>query len=98
MHKELHVPKYKIEKKLKEMSQEQYREYAMIIHERLKKKGPLLQKEIPLYLEERYDKIWSDRLPAASANDYMVLLQKANHKGGLTEAEEKCGQISLKQT
>ena len=30
-----------------------------------------------------------DRLPAASANDYMVLLQKANHKGGLTEAEEK---------
>ena len=45
------------------MSQEQYREYAMIIHERLKKKGPLLQKEIPLYLEERYDKIWSDRLP-----------------------------------
>ena len=78
------------------MSQEQYREYAMIIHERLKKKE-LLQKEIPLYLEERYDKIWSDRLPA-SANDYMVLLQKANHKGGLTEAEEKCGQISLKQT
>ena len=46
------------------MSQEQYREYAMIIHERLKKKAPLLQKEIPLYLEERYDKIWSDRLPA----------------------------------
>ncbi|OSX97960.1 serine hydrolase [Bacillus nitratireducens] len=89
LNKELHVPKYKIEKKLKEMSQEQYREYAMIIHERLKKKGPLLQKEIPLYLEERYDKIWSDRLPAASANDYMVLLQKANHQGGLTEAEEK---------
>ena len=28
-------------------------------------------------------------MPAASANDYMVLLQKANHKGGLTEAEEK---------
>ena len=26
-----------IEKKLKEMSQEQYRQYAMIIHERLKK-------------------------------------------------------------
>ncbi|PGS83522.1 D-alanyl-D-alanine carboxypeptidase, partial [Bacillus anthracis] len=41
------------------------------------------------YLEERYDKIWSDRLPAASAKDYIVLLQKANHKGGLTEAEEK---------
>ncbi len=39
LHKELHVPKYKIEKKLKEMSQEQYREYAMIIHERLKRKG-----------------------------------------------------------
>ncbi len=37
------------------MSQEQYREYSMIIHERLKKKGPLLQKEIPLYLEERYE-------------------------------------------
>ena len=62
------------------MSQEQYREYAMNIHERLKKKAPLLQKEIPLYLEERYDKIWSDRLPAASANDYMVLLQKQTIK------------------
>ena len=61
------------------MSQEQYREYAMIIHERLKKKE-LLQKEIPLYLEERYDKIWSDRLPAASANDYMVLLQRQTIK------------------
>ncbi|KFM99222.1 D-alanyl-D-alanine carboxypeptidase [Bacillus clarus] len=89
LHKELHVPKYKIEKKLKEMTQEQYRQYAMIIHERLKEKGSLLQKEIPLYLEERYDKIWSDRLPAASANDYMVLLQKANHKKGFTQAEEK---------
>ncbi len=42
LHKKLHVPKYKIEKKLKEMSQEQYREYAMIIHERLKKKVTII--------------------------------------------------------
>ena len=96
MHKELHVPKYKIEKRLQEMSQEQYREYAMIIHERLKRRA-IITEGNSLYLEERYDKIWSDRLPAASANDYMVLLQKANHKGGLTEAEEKYGPISLKQ-
>ncbi len=89
LHKELHVPKYQIEKKLKEMSQEQYRQYAMVIHERLKNKGAMLQKEIPLYLEERYDKIWSDRLPAASANDYMILLQKVNHKAGFAKAEAK---------
>ncbi len=89
LHKELHVPKNKLEKKLKEMSAEEYRRYAMLIHEGLKEKGPLLQKEIPLYLEEKYEKMWSDKLPAASANDYMVLLEKANHKTGFTIAEEK---------
>ncbi|MDM5189214.1 serine hydrolase [Bacillus sp. DX4.1] len=89
LHKELHVPKYKLEKKLKEMSPEEYRGYAVLIHERLKKTGPLLQKEIPLFLEEKYEKIWSDKLPAASANDYMVLLEKANHKKGLTKEEEQ---------
>lgn len=89
LHKELHVPKSKLEKELREMSPEQYRHYAVVIHERLKEKGPLLQKEIPLYLDEKYDKIWSDRLPAASANDYMILLQKANHKKNFTKAEEK---------
>ncbi|KEK22248.1 serine hydrolase [Bacillus gaemokensis] len=89
LHKELHVPKDKLEKKLKEMSPEQYRRYAMIIHDRLKEKGPLLQKEIPLYFDGKYEKIWSDRLPAASANDYMALLQKANHKNGFTKLEKK---------
>ncbi|MBO1627097.1 D-alanyl-D-alanine carboxypeptidase [Bacillus cereus] len=89
LHKELHIPKSKLEKKLKEMPPEEYRRYAVLIHERLKEKGPLLQKEIPLYLEEKYEKIWSDKLPAASANDYMVLLEKANHKKGFTDAEEK---------
>ncbi|PFK34076.1 D-alanyl-D-alanine carboxypeptidase [Bacillus cereus] len=89
LHKELHIPKDKLEKTLKEMPLEEYRRYAILIHERLKEKGPLLQKEIPLYLEEKYEKIWSDKLPAASANDYMVLLEKANHKKGFKKAEEE---------
>ncbi len=89
LHKELHVPKQQLENKLKNMSQEEYRKYAMLMHERLKKKGSQLQNEIPLYLGEKYEKVWSDRFPAASANDYMILLEKANHKRNLTKEEEK---------
>ncbi|MGG0186226.1 serine hydrolase [Bacillus rhizoplanae] len=89
LYKELHVPKQQLAHTLRTMPQEEYCRYAMLIHERLKQKGPQLQNEIPLFLGEKYDKIWSDRLPAASANDYMILLEKANHQKGFTKEEEK---------
>ncbi|MFD3449881.1 serine hydrolase [Microbacteriaceae bacterium 4G12] len=78
LQEELHVPKRQLMHTLQTMPQEEYRQYAWQIHERLKKEGPLLGQRIPLLLGKQYEKVWSDRLPAASATDYIMLLERVN--------------------
>ncbi len=64
--------------KLNDLSQEQYIQYTLDIHEKMKQ-NPEFRKQT-LDLNENIQRVWSDRLPAASANDYYALMQKLNSK------------------
>jgi D-alanyl-D-alanine carboxypeptidase len=64
--------------KLNALSREEYIQYALGIHEKMKK-DPEFRKQ-KLNLSEDMQRIWSDRLPAASASDYYALMQKLNSK------------------
>lgn len=64
--------------KLNDLSQEQYIQYSLDIHEKMKQ-DPEFKKQT-LDLNEDIQRVWSDRLPAASASDYYALMQKLNSK------------------
>lgn len=63
---------------LKAMSNEEYQSAALAIHKDLKTRKSSLKNEIDLPLD--IQRIWSDRLPSATAADYQKLMADINHK------------------
>ncbi|MED1122113.1 serine hydrolase [Bacillus atrophaeus] len=84
----LYIPSYisqieKIKKKdqllkrLIEMPEKEYIDYSLTIHEHLKneEKHEYMEK---VYLEYEFQKVWSERLPAGSASDYLKVMRMIN--------------------
>ncbi|MFD3449325.1 serine hydrolase [Microbacteriaceae bacterium 4G12] len=72
--------------KLKEMSQEEYRQYALDINKAMEN-----ELELPplTHLSLDIQKNWSDRFTSASALDYISLLEKINSKNYFDESIHK---------
>ncbi|MCS0670352.1 class A beta-lactamase-related serine hydrolase [Cytobacillus firmus] len=69
-------------KELKGMSLEEYRSRAIDIHQKWGSHPPLEEgkKEILKVLDMDFQRVWSDRLPRASAGDYAELMRLLNSK------------------
>lgn len=67
---------------LKSMSLEEYRERAIDIHQEWESKPPQEKdkEEVLNVLDMEFQKVWSDRLPRASADDYAELMKLLNSK------------------
>lgn len=68
--------------KIEEMSIEEYREKALAIHDQWKV-NPLTDHEKKSFLKTAnlyMQKLWSERLPKATADEYTILMQKINSK------------------
>ena len=66
--------------KIKGLSDKEYVEYTLLIHQHLlnKTSHPYLQKEVKLDLN--FQRVWSDRLPASTAEDYLKLMTLINNR------------------
>ncbi|RDY71380.1 serine hydrolase [Halobacillus sp. SY10] len=76
-------------KRLEGMSREEYIDCSLEIHEHLaanEQRGYM--DEVKLDVE--FQKIWSDRLPAASAQDYLTLMQVINRRGTFDDKMQRC--------
>ncbi|MEO4053110.1 serine hydrolase [Solibacillus sp. CAU 1738] len=82
------LTKQQVYDQLLNMSLEQYREKANLIHECwLKQPLTAAQKrEYYQYVAMRFQKIWSDRLPGSTTADYINLMQKLNSRQFLSES------------
>lgn len=87
--KEKQISKKELPYVLKKMSQEEYIQYANTIHRKFKSDGIAFQKNIPFLQGEEFEKIWSERLPGASARDYITLLETVNHTNQISPAMQK---------
>lgn len=67
-------------KKLKAMSQQEFSRESIKIHQWMKNPTEFKQRNIPLLGDMRFQRIWSDNLPAASAKDYLLLMERLNRK------------------
>ncbi|MFE8700004.1 serine hydrolase [Cytobacillus sp. FJAT-54145] len=67
---------------LKTMSMEEYRNRAYVIHNRFLSSSPTLEEKhkVVRSLDMDFQKIWSDRLPGSTANDYISIMEKLNSK------------------
>ncbi|WP_404359404.1 class A beta-lactamase-related serine hydrolase [Cytobacillus firmus] len=67
---------------LKSMSLEEYRERAIDIHQKWEISPPQAKEkeEVLKVLDMEFQKVWSDRLPRASAGDYAELMKLLNSK------------------
>jgi D-alanyl-D-alanine carboxypeptidase len=63
---------------MKNISEEQYINYALNIHQKMLKDSEYRNQELDL--NESMQRIWSDRLPAGSVSDYVSLMKKLNSK------------------
>lgn len=84
----LHIPSYisqkeqikkkdQLLKRLTEMPEKEYIDYSLTIHQHLKNKEKHEYME-KVYLEYEFQKIWSERLPAGSASDYLKVMRMIN--------------------
>lgn len=69
-------------KELKSMSLEEYRKRGRKIHQKWESNPPQEQdkEEVLKVLDMEFQKVWSDRLPRASAGDYAELMKLLNSK------------------
>jgi D-alanyl-D-alanine carboxypeptidase len=67
-------------KKIKSLSKEEYRNYVKTIHSWMDDAASFKDRNIPLLLSMDFQRVWSDRLPAASANDYLKVATFLNNK------------------
>ncbi|MEH7463267.1 D-alanyl-D-alanine carboxypeptidase, partial [Bacillus thuringiensis] len=67
-------------KKLKAMSQQEFSRESIKIHQWMKNPTEFKQRNIPYLDDMKFQKIWSDNLPAASAKDYLLLMERLNRK------------------
>lgn len=65
---------------LQNMSFEEYREYALLVQQHMEQDNDFESNAVPLLLDKPFQKIWSDRLPSASASDYIQLMHILNQK------------------
>ncbi|AGC78502.1 D-alanyl-D-alanine carboxypeptidase [Nonlabens dokdonensis DSW-6] len=72
------LSKQELINKLNDLSEEQYIQYALEIHEEMKNDSEFRKQ--PLDSNEDIQRVWSNRLPAASASDYFSLMKKLNSK------------------
>lgn len=78
----------KVQQKMKDTSMEDYKTYAQTVHDLLKqKKANHLIDKTTRGKVSRFDieKIQSNRLPAATAKEYAILMNKINNGEGFTE-------------
>ncbi|MGG2014178.1 serine hydrolase [Bacillus sp. S10(2024)] len=67
-------------KKLKAMSQQEFSRESIKIHQWMKNPTEFKQRNIPYLSDMKFQRIWSDNLPAASAKDYLLLMERLNRK------------------
>ncbi|WP_371932076.1 serine hydrolase [Mesobacillus subterraneus] len=69
-------------KELKSMSLEEYRKRAINIHQKWESSPPQAKdkERVLKVLDMEFQKVWSDRLPRASADDYAELMKLLNSK------------------
>lgn len=67
-------------KKLKAMSQQEFSRESIKIHQWMKNPTEFKQRNIPYLDDMKFQRIWSDNLPAASAKDYLLLIERLNRK------------------
>ncbi|ENQ3078878.1 TPA: serine hydrolase [Bacillus pseudomycoides] len=67
-------------KKLKAMSQQEFSRESIKIHQWMKNPTEFEQRKIPYLGDMKFQRIWSDNLPAASAKDYLLLMERLNRK------------------
>jgi D-alanyl-D-alanine carboxypeptidase len=63
---------------IKNLSEEQYINYALDIHQKMLKDPDYRNQQLDL--NETMQRIWSDRLPTGSVSDYVALMKKLNSK------------------
>lgn len=68
--------------KLRSLSQDDYEAGILATHNQLKEQPPTTaqRKELLTYLTLSVQQVWSDRLPKASANDYLLLMKCLNER------------------
>lgn len=78
--KELRINEEKSLQILRDMPMEEYRKHVSQIHEWMKDEEEWKQRNISLKMDMDFQRIWSDRLVAAAANDYVKLLDQMNNR------------------
>ncbi|MES9701131.1 MULTISPECIES: serine hydrolase [Bacillus] len=66
--------------KMKAMSQQEFARESIKIHQWMKNSTEFKQRNIPCLGDIEFQRIWSDNLPAASAKDYLLLMERLNRK------------------
>ena len=62
------------------MSQDEYNQHVLQIHEWMKDEEEWKKRDIPLKVDMEFQRIWSDRLVGANAKDYMSIMEKINSR------------------
>ncbi|KOS29431.1 D-alanyl-D-alanine carboxypeptidase [Bacillus anthracis] len=78
--KELHEPENQSLEKIRNMSQDEYNQHVLQIHEWMKDEEEWKKRDIPLKVDMKFQRIWSDRLVGANAKDYMSIMEKINSR------------------
>ncbi|MBK1610129.1 D-alanyl-D-alanine carboxypeptidase [Bacillus cereus] len=78
--KELHEPENQSLEKIRNMSQDEYNQHVLQIHEWMKDEEEWKKRDIPLKVDMEFQRIWSDRLVGANAKDYMSIMEKINSR------------------
>lgn len=78
--KEMLHTKQSLLNRLNEMSQEEYINYALQIHQQISNHidSPYLKE--PILIDEDFQRVWSERLPASTARDYLRVMQLFNNR------------------
>ncbi|EOP18548.1 serine hydrolase [Bacillus cereus] len=78
--KELHVQEDQSLEMIRNMSNDEYNKHVLQIHEWMKDESEWKKRDIPLKVDMKFQRIWSDRLVSANAKDYMSLMEKINSR------------------
>src|SRR4029078_11308563 len=78
--KELHEPENQSLEMIRNMSKDEYNKHVLQIHEWMKDEEEWKKRDIPLKVDMEFQRIWSDRLVGANAEDYMSIMEKINSR------------------
>lgn len=74
---------------IKNLSMNEYTQKCLEIHEKLKKDRDGSLKKSFIFPDMDLQKIWSDRLPAATTYEYVSIMQKINNRNYFSETAQK---------